>query len=377
MLTSSRNHVWSMGLSSAHEIIDNGSSTAGDAQVQFCPLCCRPMRTWKTGLYDDRYGCAGLYSLLQCRCCGLMETWPQPRNEELPALYAAYYSRDTIDIEALPGLVSAPHTRTGRMKLWITGTLNQGHFFARPGMKVLDYGCGAAVSLMEITRMGAEAYGIEVDPNVKRVAERFGLKVHVGTLDDDPFPEVKFDLISLNQVIEHVPQPAALLADLAKRLEDGGVVVLSFPNTGSLYRRLFGRRWINWHVPYHLHHFDRRSFSELCRRAGWRLERWTTATPNVWTAVQLKVLLCPTPRETRSRLWMTRTRAGNHDVRAQNRTIGGLARRCMRTGVRLLVALAITLANRLVDLAGLGDSALVVIKPSARVDGTRQCESTA
>src|SRR4030095_10876405 len=96
------------------------------------------------------------------------------------------------------------------------------------------------------------------------------------------------DLVVLNQVLEHMPKPAGLLQKLQRRLAPGGRVVLAFPNATSFYARRFEQDWIDWHVPYHLHHFNPRSARIFLERYGWRVERLRTVTPNLWTVLQLR-----------------------------------------------------------------------------------------
>jgi SAM-dependent methyltransferase len=233
---------------------------------------------------------------------------------------------------------------------------NQGQYCAKPGMTVLDVGCGAGQSLLELRAMGAEAYGIEADANIAPTAIRHNLRIHIGSIYDDPFPGVEFDLIILNQVLEHIPEPAALLAALAGRLKRGGRLILSVPNTNSIYCWLFRKRWINWHVPYHQHHFNRASLAALAYRTGWRLLGVRTITPNLWTVLQLRTLSVPARRGVPSPMW-----ASNASAAAQG---GGLGRRITGPALRVAKRLGlpvIGLVNRLIDSLGMGDSLYVVL----------------
>lgn len=332
-----------------------------------CLICTRRMEVRYRGMYDDRYGMRGLFDLKRCSSCGLLQTTPPLSETDVSAVYAAYYPRENVDLGTLPCSLQDPTTLIGWFKIWIAGTGNQGHYYALRGMRVLDFGCGACTSLLELRRMGVDGYGIEKDPNVKRIADHFGLKVHIGSLADDPFPDTKFDLITLAQVLEHVPRPAELLRELQGRLREGGVVILSFPNANSIYRLLFGRRWINWHVPYHIWHFSRRSFAHLCEREGWSVLRWRTVTPNVWTLVQLR-RLCSSPQMgIPSSLWCGRdtdvSRKSEGIQSDGNRLGSGLLRSAKKITKNTGLA-AIMMLNRVIDALGIGDSLIVFIKPA-------------
>ena len=338
-----------------------------------CPLCGLSMQRCYKGMFDDRYGMPELYDILMCSACELAQTSPSLCEEDLPAVYGTYYPRKNLDIGALPGHLEDPISPIGRFKIWMKGIGNQGHYFARAGMTVLDYGCGTGTSLLELRAMGADGYGIEVDPNVKEIAERLDLKIQIGSFAEVPWPGIKFDLISLNQVIEHIPDPKRLLRMLKPCLKEGGVVVLSFPNLASLYRRLCGRSWINWHVPYHIHHFSRNAFSRLCKQEGWSVVAWKTVTPNLWTLMQLRALTSRPERGKPSPLWIPQDATPSDSAfirktpRARwTRLLLALHNRLWagtRRAGRTFGHVGVLVVNRIIDFLGSGDSLLVIVRP--------------
>ena len=78
-----------------------------------------------------------------------------------------------------------------------------------------------------------------------------------------------------------------MLAQVRRLLRPGGEVWISCPNADSLWRRVFGRGWVNWHVPYHLWHFSPRTLEAVLARAGFRLTALKTFTPALWLAQSL------------------------------------------------------------------------------------------
>lgn len=333
--------------------------------VPRCIVCDSEMAAHRFGMFDDRYGYPGFFTLCRCPQCGQFQTDPLLEDAELPSLYATYYPRRQIDIGAIVRQVSEPGSKAEKRRRWLCGTDNQGQYAARLGMVVLDYGCGSGQSLLELEKLGAEAYGIETDPNVKQVAEALNLRIHIGTLDDEPFPGVRFDLIVLNQVLEHIPQPARVLSLLAVRLRPGGQIVLSLPNAASWYCRWFDRDWINWHVPYHLHHFNPRSAKKFFLRHGFRVISLRTITPNLWTVLQLRALRERTRVGIPNGLWTGQPIMGVTEPdtagskRAQFSTL--LYRFALRANERWVRGV-LTIFNRLCDALGKGDSILVTIE---------------
>jgi SAM-dependent methyltransferase len=319
-----------------------------------CIACGGPTRLYIEEIWDDRYGSPGKFSIRKCDRCSQMVTSPMLAETDLPALYSRYYPRREVDLVAIRKEADLVLLEGAAEKRQREGTDNQGHYLVKPGQRVLDIGCGSCVSLLEVRNLGAESWGIETDPNVRAIADHFGLTVHIGSIHDNPFPGADFDLIVLNQVIEHVPDPIALLKLVRGRLRPGGKVVLAFPNAGSLNKRFSQRQWINWHIPYHLHHYNKRSFALIAKQAGYRVASARTITPNLWTVLQLRAFGDVTTEGQASTAW---TGAGpsipkqaSFAMRWKNR----FASRATGLAHGLIGPI-----NRVADRLGLGDSLLV------------------
>ena len=253
-----------------------------------CPVCEGTTFLPGSEIFDDRYGEPNSYLLASCAACGHVATAPRLHESDLPGLYGSYYRRKSISTNDVAREAGKVKHAFASLVRWWNGTDNQGQYSVCAGEVMLDVGCGSGTSLLEAQALGAKAFGIEADPNVKPIAAALGLTIHFGNLQDQPFPEQAFDLIIMNQVIEHLPDPDQGLRELSERLAPNGRIVLVFPNTASLWRRLSGSRWINWHIPYHLHHFDRKHFERMARRCGLEVVYTRTITPNIWTLLQLR-----------------------------------------------------------------------------------------
>ena len=329
-----------------------------------CACCGAALSPDGETVFDDRYGHPGSFRLSNCLSCGAIETVPRLAEEDLPALYTNFYPRRDLEPSAVTEPVDSPNRWGYRLSRWWHGTDNQGQYGARPGMTVLDYGCGAGQSLLELRAIGANAYGIEADANVARIAAHHQLQIHIGSIYENPFPGVKFDLIILNQVLEHIPEPAAVLELLASRLKSGGRLVVAVPNAGSIYCTIFGRRWINWHIPYHLHHFNRSCLQALGQRTGWRLLSTRTITPNLWTVLQLRALMSTTQQGVPHPMW-----SPNAPVAATRPGLGArLAWRVVQVVTRFGMPF-MGVMNRLIDGLGMGDSLLIVFVRETALGG--------
>lgn len=305
--------------------------------------------------FDDRYGAPELYRLVSCQDCDHVMTAPPLTEADLPGLYSTYYPRKVESAVSIQAQADRFGDTLAWLRRWLMGTDNQGHHLARFGETILDVGCGSGLSLLEAGALGAIPFGIEADPNVGPLAIELGITVHIGNIFDVPFPDRQFDLVTMNQVIEHVADPERTLLALRERLREGGRLVAAFPNQHSFWRRLCGDRWLNWHVPFHLNHFNARSFRILAERCGYEIIRKRTVTPNVWTLVQLRVWREVPVRGIPSPAWST--------AAAGSRSQFG---RLLRIAKIALLLPLVTVVNRVVDGLGAGDSLMFELRPKVR-----------
>jgi 2-polyprenyl-3-methyl-5-hydroxy-6-metoxy-1,4-benzoquinol methylase len=150
------------------------------------------------------------------------------------------------------------------------------------GKRCLDVGCGNG-ALSAALRTGGAVYvaGIEPDPVAAANArQRLDTVVEGGVLDDElPFAEGEFDLILFADVLEHLPDPDAVLTRCLPLLAPGGNVVVSVPNMRFwlVLGRLAMDRWEyadhGVRDRTHLRIFTRRSLLRMLERHGLEIER--------------------------------------------------------------------------------------------------------
>jgi len=336
-----------------------------DSVPMECPVCSNIDCSTLRQAYDDRYGQPDLFNLVSCARCKHVMTEPRLRESDLGMLYSTYYPRKQVNADDLKRDAGRSVLPLARLRRWYAGTNNQGQYAVRTGEIMLDIGCGSGLSLLEAQELGAKVYGIEADPNVRRIADELKLNIHIGSLHDEPFQGVSFDLIVLNQVIEHIPDPGKAMEALKKRLKPDGRLVLVFPNRRSLWQRVFGIKWINWHVPYHLHHFDAVGFRSFSNRHGYAVISLKTITPNTWSILQLRVLRKLPKLGMSSPIWEVKPNVIDILVSAKS-DLNSTIRHLLRKLLKQTALLGLALFNRFIDLTGLGDSILVELRPEVR-----------
>ncbi|HZP57123.1 MAG TPA: methyltransferase domain-containing protein [Dehalococcoidia bacterium] len=127
------------------------------------------------------------------------------------------------------------------------------HYAPLEGARILDIGCGLGVYVRKFREFSDRVCGIDVDPKRLRDGARTtpGLMLAVG--EHLPFRQDAFDLVVLNEVIEHVRDDAATLREAMRILRPGGHAVVYAPNrlypfeTHGIY---LGRRFVFGNIPF-------------------------------------------------------------------------------------------------------------------------------
>ena len=123
---------------------------------------------------------------------------------------------------------------------------------APPGARVLDAGAGEAPyrELFAHTDYMTTDWSESVHPGARSADI-------IASLDALPVPDASFDLVVCTQVLEHVPEPAAVLAELRRVLRDGGELWLTVPFVGELHEE-----------PHDHFRYTSHGLRGLCERAG-------------------------------------------------------------------------------------------------------------
>ncbi len=143
-----------------------------------------------------------------------------------------------------------------------------------PG-RVLDIGCAAGYFLRVMQAEGWDVLGVEPSPIAERAASHLGQdRVWHGTLDSAPAdrcPPGSFDLVTMWDVIEHVPDPQQLLREAKSMLAPGGTLILETQNVDSRFASMLGKRWHHYKHREHLYHFNPDTVQRLLGQSGFEV----------------------------------------------------------------------------------------------------------
>lgn len=240
----------------------------GIETISECPLCGgRSFRRLPTpGHWIGRKTfepVAGSLGICKCRSCSLVFSNPRPAGE----LLGWFYGGDDY------GCHSATYARDVKSVAANLHHIINDHLAFRPGMRLLDYGCGGGGILFQLQALGWDSTGYDIGQAALASSRELGLKV---TSDLGSLAKGSFDAITMAHVIEHLDNPLGALAEVAPLLAPGGRLFISTPNTASLRAMLslpiFSRRF-NFDeryraFPIHLFFYTPRTLPAMVAKAG-------------------------------------------------------------------------------------------------------------
>jgi len=205
--------------------------------------------------------------VLQCRECALAFWLPEAGFDPARLYDGRYFASGSAaagydDYAALePALRSTFRRRLAGLR-------------EKPGGWLLDVGAAYGFAASEAERAGFRVAGLELSAEAARqAAARISGRVVRASAIELPYSSARFDVITLWDVIEHLPDPHRAVAEISRCLRPGGRLALTTGDVESLVARLSGARWHLYTIPEHLFFFSRRSLQRLLEAHGLRIQR--------------------------------------------------------------------------------------------------------
>lgn len=154
------------------------------------------------------------------------------------------------------------------------------YYSKRPIRNYLEIGCGQGFGLQAARKRGWAVYGQDVSPDfADLVKKRTGINILVGPLKQDSYREGQFDVVYIDSVLEHIPNPVEYLSFVRGFLAADGIVYLTLPNEGSISNILMDialsllgstttSRMMPFSEPYHVLGFTKKSIRRLGETVG-------------------------------------------------------------------------------------------------------------
>ena len=266
-------------------------------EIDKCYLCGEKGIKTLGELRDVFFNVHGEWSI--CRCsndgCGLVWTTPRPDSDKISSLYEDFLTHhhenfnfigDSLKVKVkrrvlekrchytfnqsypvLVNIIASIASKSDYLSAGIVGSVM--NLQAHETGSLLDVGCGNGNFIYEMKGLGWDVSGVEPDRQSAEIAAtKYNLNVFCGSLESAAFDEKRFDVITLNHVVEHLEDPVSVLRLCRDLLKDDGKVVLTAPNIESLGFKKYKNSWYALDIPRHFFQFSLQTLIECAKKAG-------------------------------------------------------------------------------------------------------------
>jgi len=235
-----------------------------------------------SGRFKPSLLCEG-FSYVRCVKCGLVQMNPQPLQSEIKRRYGEGSGQDYLayelanekaflDLELL-ALKDAGFEKFEK-ELFANGKSENG--MSANGIyaaRVLDVGCATGSLLDFLRQRGWETTGVEISETMAEYGKRERkLNVREEPLEEIHFSDGYFNAVIASHLIEHLNDPASLVAEVYRILAVGGCFFVTTPNIAGFQARLFKGRWRSA-IFDHLYLFSVKTLTRLLKNKGFAIEK--------------------------------------------------------------------------------------------------------
>jgi 2-polyprenyl-3-methyl-5-hydroxy-6-metoxy-1,4-benzoquinol methylase len=255
--------------------------------VILCPICKNEMILFTENRDLQRNNGEELYKAFECKDCNILFQYPFWNPDETHRFYEAnYYAHAENAIIPRSIKLLDFYLNNGfsaRLTFFLRNKLFPFFPCITKAKTVLDIGCGKGLFLDLMKRYSKITYGLEPSQQASDLSAKKG---HI-MIDKSSFyslqPDMKFDLITMFQVAEHLSVSELFEENIFSKmyvsLSAGGQLVIETPNYECDYARKFKSNWRALEMPRHLVIFSPKSLSKLLTDIGFKVNVYTRVSP--------------------------------------------------------------------------------------------------
>jgi 2-polyprenyl-3-methyl-5-hydroxy-6-metoxy-1,4-benzoquinol methylase len=208
-------------------------------------------------------------SIVRCQACGLIYANPRLIEPEMRKRYSATY----FFSEYLPAFkADASSYPLELIKNHYVLFLDLLAKYFIPGKSLLDIGCGAGFFLKAAESMGWRVSGTEISEAAFDYARRVtNIQAYLGRLEDISLPSQSYDIVTMLDILEHLPDPSRTLQEVHGILKKRGILIISTPDFQSLSRLFLGKGWAVLSPVEHLYYFTQKTLLRALQQTGYRV----------------------------------------------------------------------------------------------------------
>lgn len=208
-----------------------------------------------------------VWTIVECNNCGFV--WTNPR---IKSTYLFHLYPDKMFVNEEAGVIRGANS----VEIWKEELRDVVKItkIKPKNSQILDVGCANGFSLKAAEKLGFKsAYGVEISKMACDYAKsNLNLKnIFCGTLLEAKYPSESFDIVTLYDVIEHVPNPREILVEVSRILKADGLIVLKQMDINSELSKKYKEKWAYIAPAAHLYYFSKPTISRLMEEVGFDL----------------------------------------------------------------------------------------------------------
>lgn len=209
----------------------------------------------------------GKFQWVKCSTCGTLRQNPRLDWDVLNYYYTEEYGSYSLLLKENASIFKRIIKRLGQWK-----RVNVVQKYAPKG-KWLDIGSGSGLILQEAKfRNRWSLFGLEPNKYAAELsAQALDLPIQNRPIEDIDFPMESFDIITLWDVLEHLPEPLNSIKKIANLLRTGGFLIFQTPNLDSFDREVFKSHWNGYDLPRHLYLFPKNVIRKMLEENGFKV----------------------------------------------------------------------------------------------------------
>lgn len=218
------------------------------------------------------------YKIYKCHACSFVFVFPRFSSKKL----SDYYKNFKANIFEKSKITYTDSLRTLKKLRKYLGKENN---------RLLDVGCGNGIFARLAVSQGWSVVGVEISKKLARfLSKDSAFKVIQGNILNLKFSE-SFNMITLNQVIEHFSEPGILIKRCHSLLQSNGLLYIATPNIDSLSSKIRKEDFDYMMPPEHLSYFNRNTLIRLLRQEKFKILAYSTWSYSVDLAGLIKYFL--------------------------------------------------------------------------------------
>jgi 2-polyprenyl-3-methyl-5-hydroxy-6-metoxy-1,4-benzoquinol methylase len=207
------------------------------------------------------------FSYVNCARCSFVFINPQLTPQAIQEVYNDRDVRKHYFEELL-----LPHVERDQKPEFEERAYRLHSLLGKSDARLLDIGCAIGNFLLVAQEHGFHGEGLELNElYIDYVRRNRPLRIHQKTLEEMRYPDGSFDVVTLWDVLEHLPKPLETMKEVARIVAPGGLVGLSTINHECINEKILKHRWRYYQPPDHLCSFTPSLLRSLLKTSGFTI----------------------------------------------------------------------------------------------------------